>query len=113
MACWTPAGRVCARARSLQLDAEQFERWPPRAAARSGPVIPRAAGRCCAMRWRCGAVRRWPTSPMSRSRRPTIARLEEARLAALEDRIDADLALGEQAELVGELEALVARASVA
>ncbi len=36
-----------------------------------------------------------------------IARLEEARVAALEDRIDADLALGEHAGLVGELEALV------
>ena len=37
-----------------------------------------------------------------------IARLEEARLAALEDRIDADLAIGKDAELVGELEALLA-----
>ena len=36
-----------------------------------------------------------------------IARLEEARLAALEDRIDADLALGHQEQLVGELDALV------
>ena len=36
-----------------------------------------------------------------------IARLEEGRLAALEDWIDADLALGEHARLVGELEALV------
>ena len=35
-----------------------------------------------------------------------IARLEEMRLAALEDRVDADLALGEHAPLVGELEAL-------
>lgn len=35
------------------------------------------------------------------------ARLEEERLAALEDRIDADLALGRHAALVGELEALV------
>ena len=35
------------------------------------------------------------------------ARLEEARSAALEDRIDADLALGRHAALVGELEALV------
>jgi DNA-binding SARP family transcriptional activator len=40
---------------------------------------------------------------------PEIARLEEMRLAALEQRIDADLALGRHAELVGELEALVAR----
>ena len=37
-----------------------------------------------------------------------IARLEEIRLAAVELRIDADLALGRHAELVGELEALVA-----
>ena len=37
-----------------------------------------------------------------------IARLEEMRLAALELRIDADLALGRHDELVGELEALVA-----
>ena len=37
-----------------------------------------------------------------------ITRLEEIRLAALELRIDADLALGRHDELVGELEALVA-----
>jgi predicted ATPase/DNA-binding SARP family transcriptional activator len=36
-----------------------------------------------------------------------IGRLEELRLAALEDRIDADLARGRHAELVAELEALV------
>ena len=36
-----------------------------------------------------------------------IARLEEIRLAALELRIEADLALGQDRELVGELEALV------
>ncbi len=35
-----------------------------------------------------------------------IARLEEARLACLEERIEADLALGGHAQLVGELEAL-------
>ena len=37
-----------------------------------------------------------------------IGRLEELRLALLEDRIDADLACGRHTELVGELEALVA-----
>jgi predicted ATPase/DNA-binding SARP family transcriptional activator len=37
----------------------------------------------------------------------TIARLEEARLAALEERIDAELILGEHHRLVGELEALM------
>ncbi len=37
-----------------------------------------------------------------------IARLDERRLAILEDRIDADLVLGRHADLVGELETLVA-----
>jgi DNA-binding SARP family transcriptional activator len=36
-----------------------------------------------------------------------IARLDELRLVALEQRIDADLALGRHAQVVGELEALV------
>ncbi len=37
-----------------------------------------------------------------------IARLEELRLAAVEHRVDADLATGRHSEIVGELEALVA-----
>jgi DNA-binding SARP family transcriptional activator len=37
-----------------------------------------------------------------------IRRLDELRLRALEDRLEADLALGRDAELVGELEALLA-----
>src|SRR5207249_3762468 len=39
---------------------------------------------------------------------PEIARLEELRLRAVEERIDADLACGRHAALVPELEALVA-----
>jgi DNA-binding SARP family transcriptional activator len=38
---------------------------------------------------------------------PHVGYLEELRLATLEERVDADLALGTHAELVGELEALV------
>jgi DNA-binding SARP family transcriptional activator/ABC-type transport system substrate-binding protein/outer membrane protein assembly factor BamB len=38
-----------------------------------------------------------------------IGRLEEARLGALEQRLEADLAVGRHAEVVGELESLVAR----
>ena len=38
---------------------------------------------------------------------PAIARMEELRLTALERRIEADLALGRHAELVGELEELI------
>lgn len=37
---------------------------------------------------------------------PHIARIEDLRLTAVEDRIEADLALGRHAELVGELQAL-------
>jgi DNA-binding SARP family transcriptional activator/WD40 repeat protein len=42
------------------------------------------------------------------SERRDADRLDELRLAAMEDRIDADLALGRHSRLVGELEALVA-----
>jgi DNA-binding SARP family transcriptional activator len=37
-----------------------------------------------------------------------VARLEEIRLAALEERIEAELALGRHAQLTGELEELIA-----
>jgi DNA-binding SARP family transcriptional activator len=39
---------------------------------------------------------------------PAIARLEEVRLAAIEERVEADLELGRHAELAGELETLLA-----
>jgi DNA-binding SARP family transcriptional activator/ABC-type branched-subunit amino acid transport system substrate-binding protein/streptogramin lyase len=39
---------------------------------------------------------------------PEIARLEERRLVAMEQRIDADLALGRHADVIADLEALVA-----
>ena len=44
--------------------------------------------------------------------RAEAARLEELRLAALEQRLDVDLALGRHAEVVGELEQLVAQHSL-
>ena len=54
--------------------------------------------------WRDAACRR-RHEPFAQDE---IARLEEARVSALEERIDADLALGRHAELIGELESLVA-----
>lgn len=54
--------------------------------------------------WRGPALADFAYEPFAHAE---IARLEESRLAALEDRIDADLASGEHARIVGELEALV------
>lgn len=54
--------------------------------------------------WRGPALADFAYEPFAQGE---AARLEEERLAALEDRIDADLALGRHAELVGELDALV------
>ena len=59
-------------------------------------------------RSRCGAGHRSPTSRRAASRPAVITRLDEQRLAALEARIDADLALRTHAELVGELQELAA-----
>jgi DNA-binding SARP family transcriptional activator/class 3 adenylate cyclase/tetratricopeptide (TPR) repeat protein len=58
------------------------------------------------------ALRLWRGAPLAEFRyadwaQPEIARLEEQRLAILEDRIEAELALGHHGGLVGELEALV------
>jgi DNA-binding SARP family transcriptional activator len=54
--------------------------------------------------WRGSPLAEFEYEPFAQ---PEIARLRAARLAALEQRIDADLAAGRHAELVGELEALV------
>jgi DNA-binding SARP family transcriptional activator len=59
------------------------------------------------------ALSLWRGPPLAdladeRFAQPEIARLEALRVAALEQRIDAELAAGADAELVGELEALVA-----
>jgi DNA-binding SARP family transcriptional activator len=60
------------------------------------------------------ALALWRGSPLAdlayeKFAQEEIARLEELHTAAVEDRIDADLALGRHAEVVAELEALVSR----
>ena len=96
----------------LDIAALRARCWPT-AGVRSPAATRRGRPSSCARRWRCGAARRWPTSPTSRSPSAEIARLEELRLVALEARIEADLALGRHAELVGELEAPGRRAPAA
>jgi YVTN family beta-propeller protein len=54
--------------------------------------------------WRGPALAEFAFEPFAQAE---IARLEDLRVAAVEERVDADLALGRHADLIGELEALI------
>jgi hypothetical protein len=56
--------------------------------------------------WRGDALADFPGVPAARA---AATHLEELRLAALEDRVEVDLGLGRQAQVIGELQALVER----
>jgi DNA-binding SARP family transcriptional activator len=75
-------------------------------ARRAAPDIAARKLRDALALWRGPALADLAYEPFAQAE---VARFEELRLAALEQRIDADLAAGRHAELVGELEALVAR----
>jgi DNA-binding SARP family transcriptional activator len=88
-----------------ELDLERFCRLVEHAAG----TEPRAAGetlREALALWRGPPLADLAYEPFAQA---AAGRLEELRLAALERRIDADLALGRHADLVAELETLVAR----
>lgn len=88
-----------------ELDLERFERLV--AQARSAEPREKARKlRAALALWRGPPLVEFPTQPFAQFE---ITRLEEERLTALEDRIDVDLALGEHANLVPELESLVER----
>jgi DNA-binding SARP family transcriptional activator len=91
-----------------ELDLERFERLAAegrRALARGDPERAAQRLREALALWRGGPLADFAFESFAQ---PEIRRLEELRLAALEDRIDADLARGRHAELVPEIEALVA-----
>jgi YVTN family beta-propeller protein len=95
------------RAEPGQTDVDRFEALVAqgRQALEQGDALTAAAVLREALRvWRGPALADFGYEPFAQ---PEIARLEEARLAALEDRIDADLASGGHARVVGELEATV------
>jgi DNA-binding SARP family transcriptional activator len=110
------AGTIVTRAPgyAIELDAEQLDLHrfescvaQARAAAAAGDPAGAAAGfREALGLWRGSALVDFAYEEFAQA---PIARLEELRLTALEDRIAADLALGRHAELVAELEALVAQ----
>ncbi|HEX8978015.1 MAG TPA: BTAD domain-containing putative transcriptional regulator [Solirubrobacteraceae bacterium] len=90
-----------------RVDVDRFEALvgEGRAASRAGD--PKRAG--ARLREALGLWRGPPLSEFAYEQfsQSEISRLEEERLTVLEDRIDADLALGEHVALVGELEGLV------
>jgi YVTN family beta-propeller protein len=91
-----------------QIDLGRFEllRAEARTALENGDPGPAAERlREALALWRGEALADIAFEPFAQ---PEAARLEDVRLGALEDRIDADLMLGRDSELVGELERLIA-----
>jgi DNA-binding SARP family transcriptional activator len=91
-----------------ELDLERFERALAegrRALDDDAPAEAAKTLRAGLALWRGPPLADFAYEPFAQAE---IARLEQLRLAALERRIDADLALGRHADVVGELEALVA-----
>jgi YVTN family beta-propeller protein len=90
-----------------QLDSDRFERMLEEARdflATGDPERAAVTLRDALSLWRGSPLADFAYEPFAASE---IARLEELRLGTLEERIEADLALGREAELVPELEALV------
>ncbi len=91
-----------------ELDADVFEDCVAHGRARLGADDPHGASQAfeaALALWRGPALAEVAFADFAR---PEIRRLEELRLGALESRIEADLALGRHASLVGELEQLSA-----
>ena len=87
------------------LDLSRFEVLVKEAKG-AAPEVSAAKLREALALWRGPALAEFTYEPFAQAE---IGRLEELRVAALEERIEAELALGLHADLVGELEALVAQ----
>ncbi|MGH3962017.1 MAG: BTAD domain-containing putative transcriptional regulator [Pseudonocardiaceae bacterium] len=88
------------------VDAGRFEALIARARAAGEPAVNAALLAEALAIWRGPALSDFADDSFAQ---PAITRLEEQRLTALEEHIEARLALGEHGALVGELDALVAR----
>jgi predicted ATPase/class 3 adenylate cyclase/DNA-binding SARP family transcriptional activator len=92
-----------------ELDLQRFERLvaDARASLEAGRAEQASAGLREALElWRGPALAEFASEPFATAE---AARLEELRISALEGRLEADLRLGRHADLVGELESLIAR----
>jgi DNA-binding SARP family transcriptional activator len=91
------------------LDVARFEEH-----AATGRALLAAGDATSARRALADALELWRGTPLADFAseifaQPEIARLEELHVSAIEDRIEADLLIGAHGQVVGELEALVAR----
>ena len=105
----TPAGYRL-RIAPGDLDADRFEQLAEegrRALAAGEPERAADVLRDALSLWRGEPLAEFAFSAFAQA---AIARLDEQRLAAIEMRVDADLALGRHVELVAELQDLIARA---
>jgi DNA-binding SARP family transcriptional activator len=103
----THGGGYLIRLDADQLDLHGFERLvgdAGKALADGDPAAAAAMLREALSFWRGAALADFAYESFAQ---PAITRLEELRLGAVELRIDAELALGLEAQLVGELQALV------
>ena len=104
----TRPGGYCLQLSDGQLDVYRFEQLVAEgrsALAANAPEGAEASLRAALRLWRGNALGDLSREPFAQVE---IGRLEELRLGAVEDRIEADLALGRHSDLVSELEALVA-----
>jgi DNA-binding SARP family transcriptional activator len=104
----TRPGAYCLQVSDEQLDARRFERLVEegRSALAGNSPGPAAASLRAAMQlWRGNVLGDLGGESFAQVE---AARLEELRLGAVEDRVEADLALGRHVAVVSELEALVA-----
>ena len=105
----TRPGGYLLRVEPQSLDVARFEEH-----AATGRVLLAAGDVAGARRALSDALQLWRGAPLAdfaseTFAQPEIGRLEELHVSAIEDRIQADLMLGAHAQIVGELEALVAR----
>jgi class 3 adenylate cyclase/DNA-binding SARP family transcriptional activator len=103
----TKAGGYEARIEGDAIDIHRFERISKEgsdALAHGDPALAAERLDSALSLWRGPPLADFTYEPFAE---PTILRLEELRLAALENRIDADLALGRHADVVGEIQSLL------
>ena len=103
----TRSGGYVLQLTAAEVDAREFEALASEGqGALRADDLGRAAGvlREASGLWRGPALADFAYASFAQAE---VARLEESRLVVLEDRIDAELGLGEHARLVGELEGLV------